>query len=246
MIDHIDRENELPLYCQLREILRRQIDTGVLKPGDQLPPEPSLCQAHGLSRITVRQALADLVDEGYVHRSRGKGTFVAERKLLDRRVDRISSFVATLRDQGYNPVPRILEITRVPAPAKVATKLEISEGQPIIRYRRMVTVDGAPIAIATGYVFGGPDLELDVTTFEQYPTIVPYLDEHFGIQLVRGNKTLEATLANDDEAHHLGIKKGAPVLLSESVLFTDDDRPCVFIKVAYRGDRYTYYVRMVG
>jgi GntR family transcriptional regulator len=72
------------------------------------------------------------------------------------------------------------------------------------------------------------------------------LAEYHNIRLVRGHKTLEATLANDDEAHHLGIKKGAAVLLSESVLYTEDDRPRVFIKVAYRGDRYTYYVRMAG
>ena len=154
-INRIDRENQLPLYCQLREILRRQIDAGALKPGDQLPPEPALGQTYGLSRITVRQALADLVDEGYVSRSRGKGTFVAERKLQDRRVNRIASVMETLREQGYDRTPGAGD-RRVPTLAEGGQPPAGPGGHSVIHVRRLVYRRTRRHRLATGYIDGDP------------------------------------------------------------------------------------------
>jgi GntR family transcriptional regulator len=245
-VNRIDRDNDLPLYCQLRELLRRQIDTGAMKPGDQLPPEPALGQSYGLSRITVRQALADLVDEGYISRSRGKGTFVAERQFHDHRVNKLAGFLDTLREQGYESTSRVIGVDRIPAPAKVAGLLGLPSGHSVIRNRRLTFVRDEPIVFATGYLVAPAEVEILAGDLDGYPSIYPYLAERHGILLVRGDKTLEATLANEEESQYLHIRKGAPVLLAEIVVYDAEDRRRLLVKAAYRGDRYKYCMRLAG
>ena len=111
----VDRASPVPLHVQLKQALRDQILGGAWAPGDLLPGENDLCQATGLSRTTVRQALSELTREGLLVRERGRGTFVAAPKLTERAAERLSGFFEDMVTLGYPPVSQVLKQHVIPA-----------------------------------------------------------------------------------------------------------------------------------
>ena len=135
----LDREGDLPLYVQLREVLRQDIRDRGLRPGDRLPTEDDLERRYGVSRSTIRQAMGDLAAEGVVRRFQGRGTFVGTPKIQHTPV--LASFSELLRSQGYTPSHRLLESAVVPAPATVAEGLEVDDGTPCRYLQRLFFAD---------------------------------------------------------------------------------------------------------
>ena len=238
-INTIDRSSPLPLYYQLKRILLRHIQDGDIVPGATIPTETELQERYGVSRITVRRALSDLASEGYVSRQPGRGTFVLRLKLQDRS-EKLGGFGDELVAQGFKVEWQILQHEMQPASHHIAQKLRIHEGQPFLRFQRLTYADGEPITLVTVYLVIGEGMTL---TREELngDSMYPLLERKYGIALHHGDRTIEATLALEDEARLLHVKANAPMLLIETIVYDERSQPVAFEKVLCRGDRYKYY-----
>lgn len=240
----LDRRNPAPLYFQLKELVREQIEHGDLRPGEMLPTEKSFEEKYGLSRITIRQALGKLVQDGYITRTRGKGSFVTRAALQDHRLDRLGGFLQALEQEGHSVRCLVLDIQRMPADSKLAPLLQVPEGAALIRVSRLALVDETPTCLTTAFWAEQYVPRVLEKELESYISFFPYLEKHHGLFLEYADKTLQAVPATKEEAIGLKIKTGAPVLLAETLSFTAQHEPRLLIKSVYRGDRYSYYVRL--
>jgi len=137
----VNRNHPLPLYYQLMHELRLRIERGEWKPGDLFPPERELSETYGVSRMTVRQALAELVNDGLLRRDQGRGTFVAKPKLR-KRLFRLTSFTEDMRARGKQPGARVLRAEMALAKPKVAEMLQTGPEQLVAVIERLRLADG--------------------------------------------------------------------------------------------------------
>ena len=119
---YIDRNSPLPYYVQMKDAIKQQIENGNWKPGDIVPGEPELCRIFDVSRSVVRQALKEMTYEGLVVRQKGKGTFVAEPKINESLVQKLTGFYQDMVDRGHEPVTQVLKQEVVPATSKIASQ----------------------------------------------------------------------------------------------------------------------------
>jgi len=235
----IDRSSPLPLYYQLRQILLKQINDGHFRPGEPIPSEVGLQEQYGVSRITVRRALSGLASEGYLLRQPGKGTFVLRPKLQDRS-GRLGGFAADLASRGFKVDSAIVAFGVQPIPPHVARALKLETGHPLLFFRRMVFADDEPIALGTAYC----RLSEGITfTKEELATdsIFRLLERKYGIRLLLAERTIEAVVLLPDEAESLEARPGTPALLSRLTAHDSHNRPIVFSRTVYRGDRYRHF-----
>src|SRR6059058_1119123 len=131
----IYRNSPLPLYFQLKEIMRERIRSDEWKPGDLIPSERELSEKYGISRMTARQAITELVNEGLFYREQGKGTFVSHLKISQQLI-RLTGFTEDIRARGQRPDTKVLSATMCPADESTAERLRIKTGQLIFCLRR--------------------------------------------------------------------------------------------------------------
>jgi GntR family transcriptional regulator len=240
----IDRSNPVPYYIQVRDALQTRIQDGSWHPGDQIPGEPELCRMFDVSRTVIRQALNDLVYRGLLIRKKGKGTFVAEPKIRESLVQKLTGFHQDMVEQGYSPVTRVLKQGLVPANRKVAAYLDIEEGTDVVEIERLRFVQDEPIQLTTTYLPYRVCPELlhqDLTDRSLYV----FLEKQCGIMIARGHRSIEAVAANDYEARLLQVKKGAPLIMLNSVSFLSDETPVEYYHALHRGDRTRFEVELV-
>lgn len=231
----IDGKSPLPKYHQLKEIIRASIEDRELGTGAAIPPERELCERYGVSRMTARQAVMELVKEGVLYREQGRGTFVADRKLRHESA-RLTSFTEDMGVRGMKVSSSILAVEVEDAPPAVARMLRVDDGRKIIRVKRVRNADGEPMALETSHLLyerAKAVLGVDLTRNSLYETL-----EKTGLHISRAEQSYEATLVNDAEAEHLGLPAGSAALLIERTTFDDSDKPFEYVKSVYRHDRY--------
>ena len=148
----IDRDTPIPMYFQLKNIILDEIKNGRLKPGDLLPTELELGESFNLSRTTVRQAVIELVGEGYLYRIKGKGTFVAKPKLVQDFMRTIESYSEQMKRLKLTPGTKILKNEIVRANEDVAGALGIKEGDEVVLLRRLRFANDEPIVVLDTYL----------------------------------------------------------------------------------------------
>jgi GntR family transcriptional regulator len=240
----IDRNSYVPLYAQVRDALRDVIQQGGFVPGEQLPGEPELCRMFDVSRTVIRQALRDIEMDGTIVRHKGRGTFVAEPKLREGLFQELTGFYEDMASKGHAPFSRVLTQEVVPAGRKVAAHLNLRAGTPVIQIDRLRYVDDEPIVLVTTYLPEArcPDLvSADLTVSSLYA----FLWREYGLAIERGHRTLEAVPAGDHEARLLGVKKGAPLILLNSVSYLADGTPIEYYHALHRGDRSRFEVELI-
>lgn len=239
----VDKASPLPLYYQLKELLRAEIERGVWRPGDLIPSERELCQTYGISRITVRQALSDLVGEGLLRRDQGRGTFVAAQKIR-KTLSRLTGFTAEMHGRGRKPGSRVLRQELAPALPRVAESLEVEAGQPVVLLRRLRLADGEPVGIEAAHLrFPGCEalLQEDLSG-----SLYEVLERRHGILPTQADESLEAEPCGRREAELLGIEPRAPVLLIQRLTRDQSLRPFEYVESVYRGDSYVFQVRLLA
>jgi GntR family transcriptional regulator len=231
----LDRNDDVPLYLQLADLLRQQIASGRYAPGDSLPTEESLTAEHGLSRGTARQALSLLTQEKLIERYPGRGTFVSFPKLEHDAGRAIGFFTQIARDAGHTATARVLEARLLRPPAAVAQHLGATPGTRALFLHRLRFVDAEPWALEMSWFrpdIGRAMLEHDLTG-SNYELIQDVL--HYRID--RSENTIEATGADDEMARCLRIEVGAPVLSVGRRVFLADGSPFEYSEDVLRGDR---------
>jgi GntR family transcriptional regulator len=219
-----------------RETRERVLDlVEALAAGDAIPSERQLAGDLGVSRLTVRAALDELVREGYLLRRRGAGTFVAEPKVA--KGMGISSFSEDMRHRGLTPASRTLELQVVPAGARLGRILHVSPAEPVIVAKRLRLADGEPMAIELLHVRQALLPGLSAVDLEE-DSFYDLLAHRYGIEIVGGEQTVEPTVTDEEESETLGVPLHSPALLFERVTRSPEGDIVEFTVSIYRGDRY--------
>ncbi|HEX6762944.1 MAG TPA: GntR family transcriptional regulator [Gaiellaceae bacterium] len=203
--------------------------------GDAIPSERQLGVDLGVSRLTVRAALDELVREGYLVRRRGAGTFVAEPKVA-KGID-VSSFSDDMRRRGLQPASRTLDLRSIPAGARLGRMLHVSPSEPVLSVKRLRLADGEPMAIELLHVRASLVPGLTAGDLEE-GSFYDLLASRYEIEIVGGTQTVEPTVTNDEESAALGVPLHSPALLFERVTRSVAGDVVEFTTSTYRGDRY--------
>jgi GntR family transcriptional regulator len=228
----------LPKYYVLKEQILTLIEDAV--PGTLIPTERALAEQYGTSRTTVRQAIGELVAEGRLDRTQGRGTFVAPPKVTH--VRQLTSFTDDAASQGMTASARILDISEVPADTVTAKRLAVEPGTGVHRVERIRLVNGDPLAHETAFLAGDlPDLAGKV---EARGSLYSALREDYGIRISEVEDTVETKLAGPEEVRLLDVEMGAPMLLVHRLGLDPDGRAVEWTESVFRGDRFRFVARM--
>jgi len=237
----LHRRSPIPLYTQVKELLRSRIAGSDGADEHQLPSERELAKELGVSRMTVRQALRELIDEGAVFTAPGRGTFRVSGKLTQP-LGRLTGFTQDMVQRGMVPSSRLLAADETIDP-HLADALEIPETGAIARIRRLRLADGEPMALETTHLpldLCPGILGLDLETRSLYEI----LRTVYKLRLRGAEQSIESRLAEPGTAALLHIEPGAPVLYNERRTQLDDGRIIEFARSWYRGDRYQFRIRL--
>ena len=237
----IDASSPVPKYVQLRGLLLDLVEESALGVDAPMPSERELCHSYGLSRMTVRQAVDQLVAEGRLYRVPGKGTFVARPK-IDMPLRLSSSFTAEMKARGMVPGSVDLDQRTLPATGHVAKGLGLSPGAPVHIIERLRTADGTPMALERCHIPASlaPDL-LSVRTPGQ--SLYDLLERRYGVVFDSGDQTVEAGIATPGDADLLHLPHGSPVLLLSRRSYQNST--CAELtESAYRADRYRLHTSL--
>lgn len=237
----IDKSSPLPIYYQLEEQIKKQIESGELKPGDMLPSEREYGEMIHVSRMTVRQAMNNLVDAGYLYRHKGKGTFVAEKK-VEQELGSLTSFTEDMKARGFVPSSKLLSFEIIPATEKIAAQLQIKEYAPVYEIKRIRFADQAPMALEI--VYASANLIKGLTEEQVNHSLYQYIEEQLHLKIGHATQSVEAAIASEIEGEHLNIRKGSPILLLQRNTYLVDGTPLEFVKSSYRADRYTFTIHI--
>lgn len=236
---YISKQAGSPLYRQLQQQLEDLIVSGTWRPREPLPSETELAARLGISVMTVRQAMSQLVNRGLIYREKGRGTFVAPRP-LEHSFQRLGSFTEDMHARGREPSAQTLLCEVVPAPVQVATDLGLFPGAPMLHLRRLRLVDGFPVALHDVYV-----TRTDITRAELNTVGSLYaLLEQRGIELDEAHEVLEAVVADTTTAELLRTRRGAPLLQVTRITWDRHHIPVESITALYRADMYHYAVTL--
>jgi GntR family transcriptional regulator len=230
-----------PLYVRIRESLREEIQNKVLLPGHKIPSEDELAVRFGVSRMTVRQGIGDLIDEGLLYRRHGVGTFVAQSH-LERDHSRLTSFFESAREQGIEVSLHLLIADILPAKLRVSKALSLQEGELVIHVKTLRFADGIPITVHDShlpYRLFPQLLQEDLEARQLWDYI-----EAYGYTVKRAVQHLEARDADEEIAGLLQMEVGAPILYKERTVYADDGTAVEFTYCYNRGDRYSLTVTL--
>lgn len=234
-----------PLYVELADKLRSDIETGIYGPGDRMPSEPMLCKTTGHSRSTVRKALQLLVEQGYVTKSQGKGTFVSDspRRSLDASglTPTFLSFTENVRSLGGKPSTQTIDMRTTTPTLGLAAFFGIGERDELFEVTRLRSVDGEPAMLETIWLpMGYADLsgqELDGSLYEALRT-------RYGMEPGDGTKSIGICYANNRESFQLDVPKGSPLMLIEDHVYDQSAKPLHVSKQVLRADKHRFTVRL--
>lgn len=227
-----------PQYRRIEQALRERITT--LRPGDRLPSDAELTIEFGVSRMTARNAMQRLAEDGLIERQPGRGSFVAEPP-AHRRANRLMTFTREMLRRGLTPSSRLLARSIGPSTTAEAASLGITPRQPVIHLRRLRCADNQPIAIESTTLIGAcadAVMTVDLVRGSLHEALT-----RAGFALRRGTGTISAAAATGEDARLLSIRVGDPLLVERRVISDVHGRPIEATESRYPADRYALVVR---
>ena len=229
----------VPLYYQLATLLREKIISSAYRPGTKLPSEQELVKDYSLSRMTVRQAVGSLEAEGLIRREPGRGTFVAEQVpnfSSDLELDRS---IEDLISMGQATSVELLELSEIEATQDEVRDLEVAADSKVIRCRRLRYFEGQPYCYIVNRVPEGIGSRIPEHNW-RHGSVLKFIEESLSVPLQVAKQRLRATLADANLARWLQVRVGAPLLLVDYHIRSDDDQPVETAKLYYRSDLYAF------
>lgn len=232
----------VPLYIQIAEALLDQIENGELAPGDRLPAERKLSRALSVNRMTLRNALRVLEQQGLLIRRQGDGTYVAAPK-VERQAGYLFSFTEGMRRGGYTPGAKVIHLERRPVEASIGRQLGLGASAMIYSIQRLRLLNRQPVL-----------LEEFTISVERFPKLEDHdlegrslyeiMEAEYQVKVTRARQSLEPVLATSFEAELLEIELGSPLMLERRISFDEGERPIEYGKDLYRGDRFRFVTEM--
>jgi GntR family transcriptional regulator len=237
VLQPLDETSAQPLYQQLQRALRAAIENRVIAPDDALPPERDLAEMLGVSRITVRKAIDELVEEGLLIRKQGSGTFVSNR--VEKNFAKLTSFSEDMRARGRDPRSVWLNRAQGTVTPEESLTLRSSPGTPVFRFHRIRYADDAPMALEYATV-----LATCLTSVDEVETSLYEALEKTGNRPVRALQRLRAVLLTAEQAKLLKAQERDAGLLVARVGYLKDGRAVEFSQSYYRGDIYDFVAEL--
>lgn len=223
-----------PLYAQIRDAIREDVQSGEIKPGEKLLSENELAEMYGVSRMTIRQAISELINEGILYSRQGVGTFVSNSH-LSRMYTHLTNFLED-NDCSCKAELKLIRSEVKAADSYLAEKLKLKEGEPVFWAEMLKIIDGTTITHHFTWV-----------PYRLFPRIIEadleakyiwdYIEE-YGYKIHHAVQHIEARLADRERSHILRIPEGAAVLWKFRVVYAEDGTPVEYSECFNRGDRY--------
>jgi GntR family transcriptional regulator len=231
-----------PLYYQLKTLLESKILSQELKEGGRLPSEAELCEQYNVSRVTVRQALSDLMGAGLIYRDRGKGTFVTEGARLKRPVLKgsIEDLIAAARGTRI----RILSYKEVPPPPTIVHVSKLGEYEKVFQLELVRSISKGPMGYSLLYF--PPDLGRRISVPELSPTTetITFVEGKLRTKAHRANQTIDVGVADGVLAKHLAVKPKSPLLIIQRDYYTREGSLMFVARTCFRPDRFKYEIEL--
>lgn len=242
VIYKLDKYSKIPLYYQLNEQILDNIKSGMLKPGDYLPSEEEMCNNLGLSRGTVRQAINNLAEKGYVFRERGKGTQIKPPTLNHDLVGDFS-FAKGIRKLGMIPTTKVLEASIGVGKKGITDRLNLNSKAKVFKLSRVRLADNEPWIYEDAYLSADKFPGIEKFDYESN-LIIDVLDTEYRTILTNINAYVEPIILDKKFAEILDVKEGISGLVMDRVLFAEESKPIVYSHACIRGDRCRYYFKI--
>jgi GntR family transcriptional regulator len=236
------KDTAIPLYYQLEMTLRKKIESGVYGPGTPLPSEDAMRQEYGVSRVTVRQALAGLEKDGLIVRWQGKRTFVSER-LPGLNVPKLTGTIEEMVAMGILTKVKLLSMESILPPSRVKERLGTADGEEVLRIDKLRLINQEPFSHVTNYLPHKIGLHIRPEMLDEKPLLM-ILEADLGLRATEADQSLEAAVADAEMADLLEVPVGAPLLKVERTVYDARQNPIEHVSVLYRGDKYTFTVKL--
>ncbi len=236
----LDASSATPLYVQLLAEIEGKIRSGEIQAGERLLTEGEMAKAYGVSIITVRKAVSELVEKGLVEKKQGKGTFVRRQKFA-KDIKNLQSFSEMCRHMNMVPGGRMLENKLIPADEKVREQLGLEKGAQVLYISRVRTANGEPVAIEKNYF----PLKYSFLLEKRFDdnSLFECLRDEAKVKVAVSEKRIELCRATTSEAKLLKISRGTPLLFIKSVAYTQEREPLYAGVQVFNGETCSFYVR---
>lgn len=229
----------IPVYIQIHNQIRHEIEQGKWPIGSRIPSERKLALDFHVSRMTLRQALQTLVDEGILERHVGAGTYVANQKVQEK-VAGVTSFTDLMKAQGRKPSSKTVSYHLAQPSISECDHLKISENTQVLRMERIRYADNVPICFEVTTV--PADMIRDFSKSEVTRSFYHALERR-GYQLGGAQQIVSATVANEQIADYLKIHRGDALLLMRQITCLHSGQPFEYVRTQYVGDRFEFYLK---
>ncbi|MBP2100242.1 GntR family transcriptional regulator [Enterococcus rivorum] len=231
--------SNLPIYIQIHDKIKEDIEKGVWTIGDRLPSERELAIHFNVSRMTLRQAIQTLADEGILERKIGSGTYVARKKVQEKMTG-TTSFTDIMISQNKQPSSRTVSYFVAKPSSSEMEKLSLKENEYILRMERIRFADGIPICFEVA--------SIPYSLIDQYSkseisnSLYKTLEEKGGNKIGHANQTISAMLASEQIAEYLEVKRGDAILRLSQLSYFEDGTPFEYVRTQYVGNRFEFYL----
>lgn len=240
----LDKSVPIPLYYQLKNLLLEEIKSNAYPVDSIIPTEKEISEMFEISRTTVRQAITELVREGWLYRVKSKGTFVAQRKIKQDFIRRLESFNEQIERTGRRPGTELLALEVVEMPERAAEAFGVAPGEKVVYLHRKRSADDEPLVTVETYL-PYPKCAFLMQHNMAKESMYNVLAEREETRICRVSRILEAVAANAQDARLLNIRTGKPVHLFHTVGYNQYDEPIEFSIARYRGDRNRFEVDLL-
>ncbi|MCM3410864.1 GntR family transcriptional regulator [Metabacillus litoralis] len=238
----INKESPLPLYYQLKDIIKSSIENGYLQPEQSIPSERELSETFEISRPTVRQALNELVNDGSLIRKKGLGTFVAKPKVFQQFLETLTSFNNDMKQMGLPFTTQVVTQKQL-SPLPMLENIFGSSFKGFTYIERIRLIENRPIVLVSTYVpiELAPSLKNDDLTNS---SLYELLSSKYNLQIDRATRVLEAINVDENDAGSLSLEIGAAVMSIKTTGYLKSNKPFEYTIARYRGDFSSFTVNL--
>jgi len=231
----IDFKSKVPLYFQLKEQIKQNILKGEYKEGDLIPSERELSNNYELSSTTIRRALNDLVQENFLDRKAGKGTFVRRRK-VKRDLRKVLGFTKNMTEMGLTPTTKVLSQKLVTPNAFARERLQLAKTAKVVRLERLRLADDVPMMLETRYI--RTDLCPGIEREELSSSLWRTFEDKYGRKPNHHSQGMTIATVSGHAASLLTLNDNSLVFMIKGVTYVQDHEPIECEESLYRSDKY--------